>query len=116
MPRGQHPNSRANLTKAYGGKGGFDTETARIAKKKSDEAKAVYRSLNADLREQCTPEVIAEINKRLLQMAKHGNLKAYELLRDGIGEKPTETHDINVSRSHKLDDVFSQMGGEGLEE
>ena len=53
MGRGDNPNSRANLSLAYGGKGGFDTETARKAKEKSDEAKAINASLStlkADVR------------------------------------------------------------------
>lgn len=69
----------------------FNADTARKAGKKSVEAKTVYKSLNADLREQATPERIAKINNRLLSMAEHGNLKAYELIRDGLGEKPRET-------------------------
>lgn len=104
MPRGVHPNSQANLNKAYGGKGGFDTESARRAKQKSDEAKVVYKSLNQDLREKCTPERLDKINERILQMAEHGNLKAYELVRDGLGEKPTEKHEVTVS-----DDSMREM-------
>lgn len=112
MPRGQHPNSKANLTKAYGGKGGFDTESARRAKAKSDEAKAINRSLNANLRDQCTPEILDAINARLLQMAKHGNLKAYELIRDGLGEKPTERKEITTRDQdmHTMDGILKQLG------
>lgn len=103
MPRGMHPNSQANLNKAYGGKGGFDTESARKAKQKSDEAKAVYKSLNADLREQCDDETIKALNKRVLDMAKHGNLKAYELIRDGLGEKPVDKHEVKLNEDVTLD-------------
>lgn len=95
MPRGDNPKSRENLKKAYGGKGGFDTETARKAKKKSDEAKALYKSLNEDLRERCTPERIEKMNERIMAMAERGNIKAYELVRDGLGEKPTDKMDIS---------------------
>lgn len=95
MPRGDNPKSRENLKKAYGGKGGFDTETARKAKEKSDEAKALYKSLNEDLRERCTPERIEKMNERIMAMAERGNIKAYELVRDGLGEKPTDKMDIS---------------------
>lgn len=116
MPRGDNPNSRKALDQNRH-KGQFNGETAVKAKEKSDQAKAVYKSLNADLREQATPEVLADINKRLLQMAKHGNLKAYELLRDGLGEKPTEKRDTTMTvQSDKLADVFAQISGEGLTE
>lgn len=118
MARGDNPNSRANLNKAYGGKGGFDTESARKAKKKSDEAKAVYKSLNADLREQCDEETLRAINDRLLQMAKHGNLRAYELVRDGLGEKPTEKHEVTINDDsmREMDEFFQRADNEPAEE
>ena len=56
--------------------------------KASGEARAVFKSLNEDLKEQCTPEVVKRLNARLLAMALHGNLRAYELVRDGLGENP----------------------------
>lgn len=112
MPSGEHPNSKANLAKGKR----FNEENAREMAKKSHEARATNRSLNADLREQCTPEVLAEINKRLLQMAKHGNLKAYELLRDGLGEKPKQDVSMSIGNSEKLDDIFAQISGDGLKE
>lgn len=117
MARGEHPNSRANLKPFTELTEKEQRKIARAGGKASGEARAVYKSLNADLREQATPEVLADINKRLLQMAKHGNLKAYELLRDGLGEKPVEKHEQNVAfNSEKLDSVFNQLGGQGLEE
>lgn len=118
MARGDNPNSRANLNKAYGGKGGFDTESARKAKQKSDEAKTIYKSLNADLREQCTPERLAKINERVLQMAEHGNLRAYELVRDGLGEKPTEKHEVTINDDsmREMDEFFERADKEPAEE
>ena len=99
MARGEHPNSRANLAKGHQ----FNEETARKAQEKSAEVKRVYRSLNADLREQCDEETLRAINDRLLQMAKHGNLRAYELVRDGLGEKPVDKHEVNVNEDPSLE-------------
>ena len=83
MPRGEHPNSRANLivpssieARKNGAKGG----------KASAEARAVYKSLNEDLKERCTPERVAKMNERIISMAERGNLRAYEMIRDGLGE------------------------------
>ena len=116
MPRGDNPKSRANLRPLEKGlPKESQREIQRKGSKAGNDAQAVYRSLNQDLREQATPEVLAEINNRLLQMAKHGNLKAYELLRDGLGEKPVERTEISTT-SEKLEDVFAQLGGEGLKE
>lgn len=91
MPRGDNPNSRANLIRNSERTPKQRKKQATKAGIASGEARAVYKSLNADLREQATPERIAKINNRLLSMAEHGNLKAYELIRDGLGEKPKET-------------------------
>ena len=99
MARGEHPNSRANLAKGHQ----FNEETARKAQEKSAEVKRAYRSLNADLREQCDDATIKAINERLLQMAKHGNLKAYELIRDGLGEKPVDKHEVNLNEDTSLE-------------
>lgn len=114
MARGEHPNSRANLAKGHQ----FNAETARKAQQKSAETKRAYKSLNADLREQCDDATIKAINERLLQMAKHGNLKAYELLRDGLGEKPTEKHEVTVTDDsmREMDEFFKRTGNEPAEE
>lgn len=111
MGRGDNPNSRANLSLAYGGKGGFDTETARKAKEKSDEAKAINASLSADLKGRCTPERLAKINEKVLAMAEKGNLKAYEIVRDTIGEKPTDKVTVAVSDQtlDELNEYFSRQ-------
>lgn len=93
MPRGDNPNSRANLSKGRP----FDAETARKANEKSQEAKAINKKLNEDLKERCTPERIGKLNNKLLAMAERGNLKAYELIRDGLGEKPIDKMAIGVS-------------------
>ena len=75
------------------------------AGKASGKARALKKTLTESLKELCTPEEINEMNRRLLMMAKHGNLKAYELIRDGLGEKPTDkveiTGNINIADTLK---------------
>ena len=109
MPRGDNPNSRANLNRGKP----FSAETARKAAEESAKQRTANASLNADLRERCTPERIRKINERILSMAE---LKAYELIRDGLGEKPKETVNVTAEVSDKFDAILSQIGGEGLEE
>ncbi len=108
MPRGEHPNSRENLKKGKP----FSEETARKAAEKSAETRAINKSLNEDLRERCTPERIAKINNRILAMAEHGNLKAYELIRDGLGEKPQNKVELSSQQNDmaKMDNILKQMG------
>ena len=53
MPRGQNPNSKANLTKSHGGKGNFSSESARKAKSvqvsKAKAQKKIRDEVNRDL-------------------------------------------------------------------
>ena len=100
MPRGEHPNSRANL-KPF--EKGLPEKYQREIQRKGTEKAGEVRSLNANLREKCTPEVMDALNDRILLMAKHGNLRAYELVRDGLGEKPTEKHALKLNEDMTLD-------------
>lgn len=100
MPRGEHPNSRANL-KPF--EKGLPEKYQREIQRKGTEKAGEVRSLNANLRDKCTPEVMDALNDRILQMAKHGNLRAYELVRDGLGEKPTEKHELKLNEDVTLD-------------
>ena len=93
MPRGEHPNSRANLKRGKP----FNADTARKAGEKSVQAKTIYKSLNEDLKERMTADRVAELNEKLYLMAKHGNLHAYELIRDGLGEKPNEKSSVEMT-------------------
>ena len=110
MPRGQHPNSIKALEENRH-KGAFNAETAVIAKEKSDQAKAIYKSLNEDLKERCTPERIGKMNDCIMRMAERGNLKAYELIRDGLGEKPADRHTItSESDVNEMQGILKQLG------
>lgn len=114
MPRGDNPNSIANLrpvrtkkeARERGRKGGIA----------SGEARAIYKSINEDLREQCTPEKIAKMNQRVIAMAERGNLKAYELIRDGLGEKPNDkvevTGIVNNPMANLTEDELRKLAGE----
>ena len=69
------------------------------AGKASGESRRLKKTLTESLKELCTPEAINEINQKILLMAKRGNLKAYELIRDGLGEKPTDKVEVTGSIS-----------------
>jgi hypothetical protein len=117
MSNGNHPNSRKALEENRA-KGQFSGERAVEMGRKSAEARVAYKSLNQDLRERCTPERLAKINERLLQMAEHGNLRAYELARDGLGEKPTEKHEVTINDDsmREMDEFFQRADNEPAEE
>ena len=84
-----HPNSLKALEENRA-KTQFCGESAVRAAKKKHENEAFFKSINADLRERCTPEIIASINERIIALAMRGNLKAYEMIRNGLGEDPAK--------------------------
>ena len=86
MPRGDNPKSRENLSKGKP----FNTETARKASAKSAKTRAALKTLSEDLREALTAEDMRAMNERLIAMAKRGNLRAYEMVRDGIEKVRSE--------------------------
>lgn len=110
MPSGEHPNSKKALEENRH-KGQFSGENAVEMAEKSHEARAINASLSADLKGRCTPERLAKINERVLSMAEKGNLKAYELVRDTIGEKPVnKTAITSIDRSvEELNEYFGRQ-------
>lgn len=104
MPKGMHPNSRKALEENRH-KGSFTAENAVEMSEKSAEKKRQMKSF----REQFAAElgaiisqrdgngkVIGEITvkdaitKQMVQKALRGNTRAFELIRDTIGEKPAD--------------------------
>lgn len=105
MPNGEHPNSLKALEENRH-KGQFSGEYAVESAKKAAAAKLQRKSF----REQFQAELDAIINqkdkdgnvistitvkdaitKQMVQKALKGNTRAFELIRDTIGEKPSET-------------------------
>ena len=78
---------------------------ASKAGKASVKARREYATLTEALKDQCTPEVKRQLTEMLIKRAKQGNLKAYELLRDQLGEKPVE----KVSVSAVADDAIKDL-------
>lgn len=90
--------SLENLKKSNGF---VDTELARKAQKKSTQKKIEKKELKALLEIALTlpNEETGEINQiaitnSLIEQAIKGNVNAYITIRDTLGEKPTEKHEI----------------------
>lgn len=123
-PRGMHPNSLANLKKGKSTQFGANGDsTAKAAGEKSAEARAERRTLkeglllilNEKLKDKdgkstdktAQDAIIAGLVKR----AVNGDTRAFEIIRDTIGEKPTETVKLTGDYT-ALDDAFSALGGD----
>lgn len=104
MPRGESPNSKANLKV-------FDSETAREAGRKGAKKTNEIRRQRKTLREELLALLSAgdtqeKLSLALLEQAQNGNTKAFEVIRDTIGEKPVErVEQTNV-------EVFVEFEGE----
>lgn len=120
-PRGVHPNSLANLQKGKR----FDSNdgSARKAQEKSAESHAERRTLKEGLllllNEQLKDKdgkptakttqdaIIAGLVKR----AVSGDTRAFEIIRDTIGEKPVDN--VKLTGDHSaLDDAFAALDGD----
>ncbi|MBQ9599848.1 MAG: hypothetical protein IJR33_08595 [Clostridia bacterium] len=90
MPRGDNPNSRANLIKSADLPPKERRERAKKASAKSAEVRAGWKSFPEIIKENTSEEEQLQIYKAVKQRAKQGNLKAFEIIRDTVGEKPVD--------------------------
>lgn len=111
MPRGDNPNSRKNLIKPSEQTAEERRESARRAGIASGKARKEYATLTEALKDQCTPEIKAELTAMLIKRAKAGNLKAYELLRDQMGEKPVDKIQLAQIDSSTIDEIENLING-----
>lgn len=111
MPRGDNPNSRANLIPNQNLSSDKVRERGSKGGKKSAEVRRAKATLTEALKEKCTPEVLDQLTDMLVKRAKQGNLKAFELLRDQIGEKPSEKITINQVDSTKVSEIEELING-----
>ena len=63
-----------------------------------------------------TDNEYVNITLALIKEANKGNVKAYEVIRDTLGQKPKEEIEITDVTNKKFDEICSQLGGDGLDE
>lgn len=116
-----------------GAKGGIASGKARREKKAMKDTLAELLTMpleNGALDNLEEIQSIAEMNGKSISVqeaimlaqirkAVEGDTKAAEYIRDTSGQKPSDKMNIEhegIIRSEKLDDIISQIGGEGLTE
>lgn len=88
MPRGDNPNSRKNLIHPTSEQA---RENGRKGAQKSLETKRQRKTLREELLALLEDgDTQEKVSLALLEQAKKGNTKAFEVIRDTIGEKPVD--------------------------
>jgi len=87
-------------------------EIAQKAGKKSGEARRAKKQLREvlemalEMSDNTTGEINAvAITQALINAARKGNVRAYEVIRDTIGEKPTDKQEFNFTPVTIIDDI-----------
>lgn len=105
MPRGENPNSRANLDKGKR----FSEETARKAAKKSQEVQAQNKDIANLVLEKMDANKLSDV---IISRARGGNIKFMELLLKLVGQMPADKVDATIAAANPL----SAMSPEELKE
>lgn len=109
MPRGDNPNSRANLIRPTSEQA---RELGKRGAKKSLETKRQRKTLREELLALLEQgDTQEKISLSLLKQAEKGNTKAFEIIRDTIGEKPVDKVAVataNEEAVNKLKDAIAK--------
>lgn len=91
--RGKNPNSLRALAENRG-KTQFRGARAVEGAWRSNATQAAYKTFREGAREALTPDVMESITRAMIEKAAAGDVRAYEAIRDTVGEKPTDTIDL----------------------
>ena len=97
--------------KKNGKKGGIASGKARREKRMLKDLLEEALSKGTD-----TNNEYINITAALIKEANKGNVKAYEVIRDTLGQKPADIVEVTDMTNKKFDEICSQIGGEGLNE
>lgn len=101
MPRGENPNSRKNLELSYNNKGGFDTESARKAQKKSTEAKKRLLNTRRAINETLDEDKLSELINTVYETAiNEGNMQAAKMLLDYLDYEAYDSAGTEVNLAY----------------
>ena len=93
MPRGENPNSRANLTHR------FTEQTARQAQRKSAASRKYNGRFREAAKEALTDDALNTMVQAMIHRAEQGNIAAFKVLFDIMGEanKPDAEPEIRLA-------------------
>lgn len=113
LPRGK-PFKTSEEAREAGKKGGKKSGQKRKARKTlREDLLAVLSTLEIPQKDGTKKVPVQEaLSTSLIKAALNGNVRAYEIIRDTIGEKPVENVSIVASDFAALDDAFKGLDGE----
>lgn len=103
--------SQAQLDNLKLGDGFANTEIARRAQLKSAKARSEYKTLKQRIKDNVTPEQWDEMIAALVTKSMNGDVRAFEILRDTCGEKPTDKVEMDAGVSFYLDGIGDDISG-----
>lgn len=114
LPMGK-PWRTSEEAREAGKKGGKNSGMKRKARKTlREDLLAVLSTLELPNKEGTKKVQVQEaLSTALIKAALNGNVRAYEIIRDTIGEKPVENVSIVASNFSALDEAFKGMDGDG---
>lgn len=98
-------NQSREKAKINGRKGGIKSGESKRAKKSMREMLDYLLEKEINNRQGEKVNTQEAITLALLKQALNGNVKAYEVIRDTIGEKPTEQHKVIINPVQIIDDI-----------
>ena len=114
LPRGRPPFKPGEEAREIGRKGGQKSGKRRKERKTlREDLLAVLTDLKIPQRDTGKKIPVQEaLSTALIKAALNGNVRAYEIIRDTIGEKPVENVSIVASNFDALDEAFAALDGE----
>lgn len=108
LPEGAPPFQPGEQAREAGRKGGRKSAEKRAARKTLREELLLLLS---EKREGSSESVQTAMSAALIKSALDGSVRAFEIIRDTIGEKPAENVTISTPDMKALDEAFEQAGG-----
>lgn len=107
LPRGK-PNFQPGEEAREIGRRGGKKSAAKRKERKALRDELLYLLSETDKETGETHQM--SISTALIQAAEKGNVKAFEIIRDTIGEKPVDNVNITSADYTALDEAFAAMG------
>lgn len=93
--------------------GGIASGRAKRKKKTMREALEILLALNTQDEDGNEMETVEALSVALVRRALSGDVKAYEVIRDTIGQKPVQKQDINLTETAPRQFVFEIVKNAG---